>query len=381
MQNDVLRSLDMQNDVILVLLDLSAAFDTINHNILLHRLRCRFQIIGTVRVGSMVSNALPLNCGVPQGSVLGPVLLCLYTAPLEDIILRNGLNYMMYADDTQLYMTCTRDHVPITKIEQCIEEIRQWMRVNMLALNDSKTEVIRFSSKFGRRGPPRACSVQVGEVSVHSLTEVRDLGVMLDASGTMSAHVTKLCKSASYALWRIGKIRNLLDRNSTEKLFHAFVTSKFDYCNSLLFGLPEFELRKLQVIQNSAARLVTRIKIFEHITPVLKSLHWLPVNKRLEVKVLCLVYKILKGIAPGYLCELLSVKSTTCTLRSTFSGAVCVQQPLGKTKYCGDRSFTIFAPCLWNGLPATIRSADTIEIFKTSLKTHLLRITFLSLNC
>ena len=174
-----------------------------------------------MKVGLVVSRALPLNSGVSQGSILGPVLFSLYTVPIEDIILKHGLKYMMYADDTQLYITGIRDTVPVGSIERCVDEVRQWMCGNMLALNDSTTEVIRFLSRFGRNGSPRACSVQVGETSVLSLPVVRDLGVILDASGTMSAHVAKLCKSASYALWRIGEIRSLLDQNSADTLIHA----------------------------------------------------------------------------------------------------------------------------------------------------------------
>ncbi|XP_070554665.1 uncharacterized protein [Ptychodera flava] len=145
-----------------------------------------------VCVGSVVSTAQSLDCGVPQGSVIGPVLFSLYTAPLEDIIEKHGLESMFYADDSQLYITCSRVSTPTAKIENCIEEIRQWMSANLLALNDGKTEVIRFSSKFSDGGQPRACSLWVGGVSVHSSPVVRDLGVTLDATASMSAHITNL---------------------------------------------------------------------------------------------------------------------------------------------------------------------------------------------
>ena len=167
---------------------------------------------------------------------------------------------------------------------------------NKLALNDGKTDVIRFSSKFGRGGQPRQCDVQVGGIRVHSSPSVRDLGVTFDAFGTMSCHVANVCKSAFFSLWKVGRIRNVLDQGSTEKLVHAFITSRIDYCNSLLFGLCDFKIKKLQAIQNSAARLVTRTNKFDHITPVLERLHWLPVQKRFEFKILCLTYKMLSGI-------------------------------------------------------------------------------------
>ena len=118
---------------------------------------------------------------------------------------------------------------------------------------------------LGAGGQARDCDVQVGGVSIHSSSIVCDLGVKLDASASMSAHVRSLCKSASFALWRIGKIRNLLDQSSTEKLVHAFITSRLDYCNSLLYGLPNYQVKNLQLIQNSAARLVSKTKKSYHI--------------------------------------------------------------------------------------------------------------------
>ena len=387
-QNDVLRALDRRNEVILILLDLSAAFDTIDHNILIHRLRCRFRIDGTVLewiksylkdrtmrvcVGSAVSEAQSVECGVPQGSVLGPILFSLYVAPLEDIIVKHGLDSMFYADDSQLYVTCSRDFVPITQIEGCINDLRQWMGDNMLALNDGKTEVIHFSSRFADGGRSRECSLQVGKVSVHSSPVVRNLGVMLDTSASMSFHVTSLCKSASFALWKISKIRNFLDQSSTEKLVHAFITSRLDYCNSLLYGLPSQQLKKLQLIQNSAARLVTRTKKTEHITPILSSLHWLPIYKRTEFKILCLTYKVVHGMAPVYLTDLLSVRTPGRLLRSTTEGVITLHQPICNTVYYGERSFAVCAPRLWNKLPFGVRTSPNFNVFKSNLKTHLFK--------
>ena len=121
----------------------------------------------------------------------------------------------------------------------------------------------------------------------------------------MNAHVNQLCKSASFSLRRVGQVRRYLDNATTEKLTHALITSKLDQCNSLLYGLPDKEISQIQRIQNSAARLVTRTKRQEHITPVLRKLNWLPIKKRIIYKILLLTYKSLKRLAPDYFRDLL----------------------------------------------------------------------------
>ena len=261
--------------------------------------------------------------------------------------------------------------VPSEQIEGCIYEIRQWMANNMLALNDGKTEVIKFSSKFGNGDGPRECDIQVGSAIVHSSSIVRDLGVTLDASMTMTSHIASICKSASFALWKIGKIRNLLDQQSTEKLVHAFVTSRLDYCNSLLYGLPDYQIHKLQSIQNAAARLVMKTPRTDHITPVLHNLHWLPIQKRIKFKILCLTYKVLSNMSPVYLRELLEIRSSGRTLRSSTEGAHTLRQPIANTVFYGDRAFSVCAPRLWNRLPVSLRLSVNIDVFKSNLKTHL----------
>ena len=157
-------------------------------------------------------------------------------------------------------------------------------------------------------------------------------------------------------LINISKIRKYLTEETTEILVHAFVSSKLDYCNSLLYGLPKHMISSLQSVQNTAARIVTLTKKFDHITPVLIQLHWLPVHFRILFKVLLLVYKALNGMAPLYITELLSYRTCSRTLRSTDQKFLAV--PKSRLKTYGDRTFSVAAPKLWNELPLDLRSLD-----------------------
>ena len=207
------------------------------------------------------------------------------------------------------------------------------------------------------------------DIALASNETVRNLGVIFDPDLSFDLHLKQISRTAFFHLRNISKIRNVLTQKDAEKLVHAFVTSRLDYCNSLLSGSSRKSLKTLQLVQNAAARVLTRTKKREHITPVLASLHWLPVKSRIEFKILLLTFKALNNMAPLYLKELVVPYQPTRALRSQNSSLLVI--PKVSKSRVGARAFSYQAPHLWNHLPLSVREADTICMFKSRLKTFL----------
>ena len=239
-----------------------------------------------------------------------------------------------------------------------------------LKLNDEKPDFIIIGNK--RFMSQVQCKIlTVGEQCVPTSTSVRNIGASLDSSLTMDTEIKAKCKSAWWQLYQISKIRRFLTPEQVKTVTVSLVLSKLDQNNSLLHDLPACVLLKLQRVQNSAARLLCSASRQVDAAPLLVSLHWLPIKKRIKFKIVLLVYKCLNGIGPLYLSELLSFYSNTESRKCLRSSSLDnLHVPRTNTNF-GDRSFLVCAPKLWNSLPFDLRNSPSVESFKKSLKTFL----------
>ena len=275
----------------------------------------------------------------------------------------------MQTNDTQLYVHYDRNcdismREAITKLENCITEIGQWMTHNCLKLNQDKTEWLIFN----RGVISRNVTLTVGEHNIKQSAHIRSLGVKLDPEITIESQIADVCKSAYYHLRRTNKIRRYLTEDSTKTLVHSLVTGRLDYCNSLYSGLTSKAVHKLRLAHNSAARVITKTNRHHHITPILYKLHLLSISKRAVFKRMVLTFKSLHNNGPAYVKDTLHWYAPTRDLR-------LMNCPTSVPMKC--RSIMVHNRLLqsgsskrWNDLPKAIKCAGSLTLFKKQLKTY-----------
>jgi hypothetical protein len=389
MYSDLLKAVDQQQVCVVVMMDLSAAFDTVDIPIMINILKQDFNISGTplswfesyltdrtmrVVVNNSSSRSSQLHFGVPQGSCAGPVLFTLYVAALNRVVQKYSPTLHGYADDHKIALACypgnsDSEAEAKAELERCLQDIVFWMADQKLKMNNSKTEIIIYGTKQ-QLAKVQMDSICVGGVDIKCVDSVRDLGVLMDSALSFDQHITKKCQIANHQLHNLNGIRNYLPQKMTETLVHGLLHSHLDFCNALLSGLPNYKIDKFQKLQNRAARIVTKTPFDSEIKPVLRSLHWLPLQARIRFKVLVLVYRCLNGTAPVYLSNMLCIKTSVYSLRSVDGSSLEV--PRTRTKIA-ERSFHVIGPKWWNALPLDIKNSSTEDIFRRNLKTQLFR--------
>ena len=360
-KNDILHSLDKSKAVLMVLLDMSAAFDTVDHDILLQRLHTQFGISSTVNTwfSTYIKNRTTkvsikgdfsrhhvFNYSIPQGSIVGP------------------LAFKSESDRQRV----------LSNLSSCVLAVNKWMAQNMLQLNQGKTEFIVFANSHVLSTLPNL-ELILGDFTIPASTSVKNLGVSLDCSLNMSHHISSVCKTVNFHIRNLWRIRRFITQSACHHAVRSLVLSRLDYANSLLVGARKNDLARLQRLQNKAARLVFACGRDQPSPGLIASLHWLPVKERISFKIFTHVYKILHTQSPSYLVELVhSQNSNTADeyrqrLRSS-ADQTRLSVPRTRRK-AGDSSFSIAAPRLWNELPAGLREAISLPVFKSLLKTFL----------
>ena len=389
--NDILMLVDKKENVVLLLLDLSAAFDTINHKLLLSKLRNNYGIDEValdwlksylsnrsfrVTVNQATSGECLLEIGVPQGSILGPLLFILYTKDLETIVTKYGFSIHLYADDTQIYFAFDvhSENPDMTAVKACFLEVKQWMTVNFLKLNEDKTEFI----EIGPYVSPIS-SLNIGGTTLKPAEKAKNLGFLFDHQLNLDAQinsVSQLCYLHQRDLSRIG---SKLSLDLKVQMVHSNILCFIDYCNSVYGKLSEKNLQKLQKIQNNAVRFIFGLygrKSRESVLPYLKKLHFLPVRYRIRYKICLLVFKCINNIAPNYLKDLLSLRETRRRSSRLDDDFFLLRVPSRPNFSRSEGAFSFIGPKLWNGLPRELRSLSSVDVFKKSLKCHFFNIAF-----
>jgi hypothetical protein len=383
--DDLYRVVEKKNAAVLIGLDLSAAFDTVDHEILTERLDGTFGLTGMalkwlksylssrtqyVKIGNEQSPISPVTVGVPQGSVLGPFLFSAYVSPISDIISSHGVQYHQYADDTQLYTAVKSgsDIQSIQKLESCSCAVRDWFALNGMLLNPEKSEALLVARKNVAEKFANGSGVAVAGSHITFSVNLKSLGVTLDQTLSFDQHVKNIVKTSHFHIKALRHIRPVLDQRVANVIACSIVTTRLDYCNSLLYGTSTANIKKLQRVQNSLARVVACTKRRDHITPVLRDLHWLPVAQRIDYKVALITHKVLQQQQPQYLVELAKTYQPTRHLRS--SGQHRLTKPSEIKTKLGQQSFTCAAEKIWNGLPDSLKIIPDLRQFKSKLKTH-----------
>ena len=377
----ICKAMDKKQITAMVLIDLSKAFDSLCHLNLLNKLtklgtsnkaRMWFQSYLTnrkqcTRIATSLSEPLTVTHGVPQGSILGPMLFGLYMNDLPGVI--KSSNIESYVDDTKIYLSFSTNDVDscLRLVAEDLRRLAEWCCANHLLVNPDKTKLLLFGT--------RQLLSQLRDVTVPFLGQelkpvasAKDLGIILDSNLNFNDHVTSLSSSLLSTLCQVNRVRHLFSREILNTILNSLVFSKLFYCSTVWSGTSKDNVHKLQLLQNFAARILTNTKKFDHISPILNELGWLTIEELLNLRDVIMIYKCINGLAPNYLSSKLYKRSDTHAYNTRLKEHFSL--PLCRTSIA-QRNFYYRALKSWNKLSVATRNSSSLAQFKRSARGEM----------
>ena len=365
----------------MVLLDLQKAFDTVDHGILLMKMEAlgfsqdvirwfrsylsdRRQLVD---LSGTLSSSAAISCGVPQGSILGPLLFLIYVNDMSGAV---NHKLLLYADDSAILVADKSVSTIEILLQKELEVVSEWLVDNKLSLHLGKTESILFGSKIRLKSHSNL-QISCKGTNIESKEVVKYLGAVLEQCLSGESMVNLIIQKANARLKFLFRKQKFLNLHSKKLLVMSFIQCHFDYACSFWYpGLSQLLRNRLQVTQNKMIRFVLKLDPRSHIgSDEFKSLGWLPVSKRVDQIILNHIFRIKSGTSPDYMGEHFIPASSVHNYSTRFRENGNFLYP--KVKGFGRKSFAFTGCSLWNRLPPKVKNVNELKPFKTAVKSHL----------
>ena len=373
-------NIDRGNVNAVIFLDLKKAFDTVDHAILLSKLSA-YGIQGDAynwfksylenrtqkcSVNGSLSKTCSLQCGIPQGTILGPLLFLLYINDLPNCL--SNSYPRMYADDTHLTYADSNMNAIQSCLNEDLQNISEWLIANKLTLNMTKTEFMLIGSRQKLSTITDTPILTINGTPINQVSTTKSLGILIDSNLTWGNHIDKLAKKIASGIAAVKRVRPFVPSATLHLIYKALIQPHFDYCN-VVWGNCSMKLAdKLQKLQNRAARTLTFSNYDTDAAQLFERLNWENLSTQHDIQKAIMVFKSLNNLAPEYLCSKFINRSMTTpyTFRDSENKLAI---PLPRTNYLRN-SFSYSGAVLWNSLPQNVRQAESLNNLKTLLKKH-----------
>ena len=359
-----------------VFIDLTKAFDTIDHEIILRKMSYLGVDQAAIKwfssylsgrtqrcnVSGKLSSARTLSCGVPQGSILGPLLFLIYINDLPNSL--RGAVPRMFADDTNLTLSAkTLTELKLALTPE-LNNLSCWLKANKLSLNVAKTELMIIGSRQRLSAQCDDVEIRIDDQIIKRVDHTKSLGLTIDAQLSWGKHVEEICKKVSSAIGALKRVRPFISKETAIQIYNALIMPHFDYCSPVWDCLSGYLSDKLQKLQNRAARVITKSPFDASSNHLLSTLSWERLSLRRKKQKALMMYKTMNDLAPEYLQSLFSQRHSAYNLRNS-EGRLTLSKP--STNYL-KRSFSYSGAMLWNNLPKNLKNAASVEHFRRNIK-------------